>query len=330
MGLLDSEIEPRLSFPSPHHNHGDRWQNTIPDQSSRNAKRYRNLSLSNGENILWEGKKARIAHGTMTTPVRDGGKQVLDTPARNEAIDLWNLLSYLNLGPERASWCYFIDHILSKYLQMSYLNVRPGQILNDFLQDIAIPISQKTPLPEDIKRMITAARKYKLQFTGLSISHDLKLKMPIWKHPAVKKLQYQNACRRNAAKCLRLNHGVRTIQETLIIANRETVITRKPHQVNPSGIGRKNCGCTLCYRDHAQLGCEHPGECIETAKILLDSIMPKWNPTVPSPDLCDELELTAMEREENTCPRESDRIITFNPDFTLSNIRDSKSTPHVR
>ncbi|KAJ7271786.1 hypothetical protein C8J57DRAFT_1064925, partial [Mycena rebaudengoi] len=76
-----------------------------------------------------------------------------------------------------------------------------------------------------------------------------------------------------------------------------------------------------CYHDRAQLGCELPGECIETARILLDSIMPKWNPTVPSPDLCDELELTAMEREENTCPRESDRIITFNPDFTLSNMR---------
>ncbi|KAJ7210291.1 hypothetical protein C8J57DRAFT_998982, partial [Mycena rebaudengoi] len=123
------------------------------------------------------------------------------------------------------------------------------------------------------------------------------------------------------SKMLKANHCVRTIQEMLIIANRETVTTRKPHQGNPSRIGRKSCDCTLCYRDRAQLGCEHPGECIETAKILLDSIMPKWNLTVPSPDLCDELELTAMEREENTCPSESDRITTFNPDFTLSNMR---------
>jgi hypothetical protein len=65
---------------------------------------------------------------------------------------------------------------------MSYLNLHPGQIMNVFLQDIHIPISQKTPLPEEIKRMILAARNYNLKFTGLSISKDLKLNMPIWRH----------------------------------------------------------------------------------------------------------------------------------------------------
>ncbi|KAJ7234664.1 hypothetical protein C8J57DRAFT_1089552 [Mycena rebaudengoi] len=112
----------------------------------------------------------------------------------------------------------------------------------------------------------------------------------------MRKTCYQNACRRNAAKCLRLNHNVRTVHDTLIIATRTMATTRKPHQVNPSGIGRKkNCGCTLCYRDRTQLGCEHPGECIETAKILLDSIMPKLNLTLENPDLCDELALTSEE-----------------------------------
>jgi hypothetical protein len=64
-----------------------------------------------------------------------------------------------------------------------------------FLQDIHIPISQKTPLPEEIKRIILAARNYNLKFTGLSISKDLKLNMPIWRHPAVNKTLYQSACR---------------------------------------------------------------------------------------------------------------------------------------
>ncbi|KAJ7248085.1 hypothetical protein C8J57DRAFT_996605, partial [Mycena rebaudengoi] len=168
--------------------------------------------------------------------------------------------------------------------------------------------------------MILAARKYKLKFTGLSISNKLKLEMPIWKHPAMRKTRYQNACRRNAAKCLRLNHNVQTVHDTLIIATRTMVATRKPRQVNPSGIGRKNCGCTLCHRDRTQRGCEHPGECIETAKILLDSIMPKWNPTLENPDLCNELALTNEEIEGNKCSRETDHIITFDPNFTLSNM----------
>lgn len=66
--------------------------------------------------FLWNGKRARVAHETMTLDISEGGKQMLDIPTPNEAIDLWNLQSYLVSGPERASWCYFIDYILVKFL----------------------------------------------------------------------------------------------------------------------------------------------------------------------------------------------------------------------
>jgi hypothetical protein len=149
-------------------------------------------------------------------------------PARNEAIDLWNLQSYLTKGNDRASWCYFVDRILTKFLEKSYLNIKPGQILNVFLQDIHIPISSRTSLPEEIKQMILTARKYNLKFTALSVSEEMKLKMPIWKHPGTLEGRYRKACRRDAAKCLRIKHGVQTVLDTLTIANRQTVIARKP------------------------------------------------------------------------------------------------------
>jgi hypothetical protein len=131
-------------------------------------------TLIKAENIfLWDGKKAGVAHETMILTLADGGKQILDIPARNETIDLWNLQSCLTQGHDRASWCYFDDYILANFSEISYLNVRPGQILNVFLQDVHIPISSRTPLPDDIKRMLLTARKYHLQFTGLSISNDI-------------------------------------------------------------------------------------------------------------------------------------------------------------
>ncbi len=145
--------------------------------------------------FLWDGKKARVGHDTMVLDISEGGKQILDIPARNEAIDLWNLQLYLVQGPNRALWCYFVDFILANYLEKSYLNIRPGQILNIFLQDIHIPISAKTALPSDIKRMVLAARKYNLKFTGLSISNDVKLRMPMWKHPATNAALYLKATR---------------------------------------------------------------------------------------------------------------------------------------
>jgi hypothetical protein len=174
------------------------------------------------------------------------------------------------------------------------------------------------PLSTEIKHMILAARKYNLKFTTLSMSNEIKLKMPIWKHPAMEKLQYQHACR-NAASCLRLNHQVRTVDDILTIATRRTIVARKPHQINPSGIGRKNCGCPLCHRDRKQLSCKHPGECIDTAKILIDRILPKWNPTLSNPALCEQLALTADEQESNGLPIIIDQPMIFDPNFTLSN-----------
>jgi hypothetical protein len=92
-------------------------------------------------------------------------KQILDILSRNEAIDLWNLQSYLVQGPERALWCDFIDYIFIKFVEVSYLNIQPGQVSNAFLQDIHVPISSQTPLP-DPNRMVLPARKYLLHFHG--------------------------------------------------------------------------------------------------------------------------------------------------------------------
>jgi hypothetical protein len=104
-------------------------------------------TLNKVEHIfLWDGKKARIGHETMILDIADGGKRILDITARNEAIDLWNLQSYLVQGPERALWCYFVDYIFVKFLEASYLDVRPGQIFSYMTymsQSLRAPLYQK-------------------------------------------------------------------------------------------------------------------------------------------------------------------------------------------
>jgi hypothetical protein len=69
--------------------------------------------------FLWDGKKAKVSHQTMMLDTNEGGKQILNLPARNEAIDLWNLQSYLMQGEGRASWCFFVDFILSNHPGMN-------------------------------------------------------------------------------------------------------------------------------------------------------------------------------------------------------------------
>jgi hypothetical protein len=52
--------------------------------------------------------------------------------------------------------------------------------------------------------------------------------------------------------------------------------------------------------------------------MLIDSILPKWNPTVPNPDLCKQLALTDEEQECNNLPITADRPMVFDPNFVLS------------
>jgi hypothetical protein len=54
--------------------------------------------------------------------------------------------------------------------------------------------------------------------------------------------------------------------------------------------------------------------------MLIDSILPKWNPTMPNLDLCDEFALTEEELQWNEQPIETDKIMVFDPNFSLHNI----------
>ncbi|KAJ7502099.1 hypothetical protein B0H11DRAFT_1713036 [Mycena galericulata] len=128
--------------------------------------------------------------------------------------------------------------------------------------------------------MIAAAKNYQLEFTGLSISKEIQLRMPIWSHIGLVKHKFENIRRKDTMKCLRLNHRTQNVGDIVDIARRKTTVPRRPHVVNPSGIGRRNCGCPPCRRDRSEYGCENPGHCVEAARALLDCIQPKWNPLV--------------------------------------------------
>ncbi|KAJ7611280.1 hypothetical protein FB45DRAFT_691419, partial [Roridomyces roridus] len=167
--------------------------------------------------------------------------------------------------------------------------------------------------------MIKTAKKYNLQFTGLSISNDILLQMPIWGHRGVNQGRFAKIRKKHGIKCLRENHKTTTVQSIIRIAQRATTVPGKPHRINPSGIGRKICGCPPCRRDRVELGCKHNGRCVEAAKALLDCLYPKWNPLTPR---CDHCEYTTLEDEEQErivdVGYDKETALTFDPSFRLT------------
>ncbi|KAJ7429461.1 hypothetical protein B0H11DRAFT_1638390, partial [Mycena galericulata] len=162
--------------------------------------------------------------------------------------------------------------------------------------------------------MIHAAKKFQLRFTALSVSKDIQLQMPIWSHLELIENRFDKIRRKDALKCLRQNHQTRLVADVVKIAGRKTTVAARPHVVNPSGVGRRNCGCPLCRRDRNEYGCKNPGQCIDVAKELIECIQPKWNPFIANNDLCEELELSDAERARNDSgSEEEDSTLTFDP-----------------
>lgn len=60
----------------------------MPEQTQKTIQKIIN-------NFIWEGGKARVNSKTMSAPLDKGGMKVLDLQARNNAIDLMKLRSYL-------------------------------------------------------------------------------------------------------------------------------------------------------------------------------------------------------------------------------------------
>ncbi|KAJ6506347.1 hypothetical protein C8R47DRAFT_1192275 [Mycena vitilis] len=255
----------------------------------------------------------------MRLALNDGGKQILDLKSRNEAIDLWNLKEFLRRGDGRANWPFFAEHAIMKRWDAAHTETNHGLPYNIFLQNIHIPAWRKDPLPNDISRMILAAKHFNLEFTGLSISKEIKLQMPIWAHKALIPSSFDKIRRKDSLRCLRHNHQTQTVADILIIADRKTTIANRPHLVNPSGIGRKNCGCPPCRRDRIEFGCTNPGECVEAARGLIGCIHPKWNPLLGNQDLDEELALTDAEITANEGGGEEEPV-TFDPSLRLTDM----------
>ncbi|KAJ7260027.1 hypothetical protein B0H12DRAFT_987017, partial [Mycena haematopus] len=143
--------------------------------------------------------------------VNEGGKQILDLRARNEAIDLWNLKEFLRQGDARPNWSFFVDKIIENRWNEGESATNQGALYNIFLQNWHIPTWRKNPLTLDIRRMLAAAKKYNLEFTALSISNEIKLQMPIWGHIALIQSRFERIARKDSLKCLHRCHQTRTV-----------------------------------------------------------------------------------------------------------------------
>ncbi|CAK5265453.1 unnamed protein product [Mycena citricolor] len=216
--------------------------------------------------FMWGGAKSSpVQKAVLLQPILDGGKNLLDIEARNDALTILKLASYLNLDPtSRPDWAYFADsRFAAADRKSSRLN--PGSHTQMFLQTWR---PNKLKLPTDLREMVRVAERYNLGFEVVSPPSELLEELPLFHHlgedPAQRQINNSTAC-----KCLRNNHLALNVGDGALIAARLE---------NPNHQPSARCVCTACVSDRNILNCTNPDACAQCAGQRINLIHPRWDP----------------------------------------------------
>jgi len=268
-------------------------------------------------NFAWNGDgKPTIAMSHMSLRAEEGGKKVLDIYARNEAIQLTWIQSYLKLGKDRPTWALVADVLLGNDVpgEPESLKETPNARINQFLQTwksrknkrkCANPDGEDTVnIPGDLREMVKTANKHGVRLESIHPEEKLKLELPAIRSSQTSEQNKPDTLSDKHGKCIRNVHKVQSLKD---VADLSENLPRQ-HKRN------KRCRCDRCtkIRTDTNNRCKHPNKCIERATRLLKTINDKWNPMkmVP-PDLL--TNPTPEETGKREDPATEETIYTLNP-----------------
>jgi ribonuclease HI/exonuclease III len=254
------------------------------------------------DHLIWGDDTPRIAKDTLRDPQIEGGLQILDLKARNEAIEIMWLKSYLNLSDSRPTWALVTDALINNTAPKT---IPSKAIANPFLQSWRVPSKGKRAevLDKDTLALLKIARKHNVSFAPLNLSRDLKEKLPAWFHQRNTIKTPQNT----ESRCLIENHTSNSVGDLIKITQR----LHRRH--NNNHIPLFFCHCDDCDLDRSK-GCENPQKCAMEAQKRLNRLAPKYQPSFQHNQ--DDLSLTKRRKQKNKEAHNLNGNITFNPSTT--------------
>ena len=258
--------------------------------------------------FIWEENVTpRIALDYLHQKTEEGGLNLLDLKARNEAIEIMWLKTYLNMSSTRPPWAKITDLLLDAVAPQGY-NAQAR--LNTFLQTWNVPTrgTRAEKLPNDILRMMKTARDHRANFATLRLSLELRKKLPAWFQNEAEHRPNNN----KATQCLLMKHKIVTMADMVKTAAR---IRDNTQELNHRPINY--CNCQACAEDQRK-HCTHPHDCATEALARINATTPKANP-LHQGYRHDNLSLTRRRKDQNRKEIEENGTITFDPTITSKN-----------
>lgn len=166
--------------------------------------------------FIWGGTaQPTIGIDTLSKPIEQGEKKLLDVKVRNEAIELMKMKRYLNFSETRPTWAKIADALIKMKLNKKWKVENDGAYQNVFLQTLTVNAKDiRDGLPTSLRRIIRTARKHEVTLPPAGLKLKTNLDMPIWYHGGLK--DRENIRLNNTvAKCLRTNHRLRKIDDAI-------------------------------------------------------------------------------------------------------------------
>ncbi|KAJ7242265.1 hypothetical protein C8J57DRAFT_1084486, partial [Mycena rebaudengoi] len=161
--------------------------------------------------FLWAEKTSvTINKETIYAPADAGRRNLLDIVARNEAITITWLKSYLSFGDDRPLWAFVADELYARNIRGEDDFVEEGMRRNMYLQSWRTN-TRNGKLPKDLLEMDKMALKHGVSMDGLAISRDIQRDMPVWYHRKSRASRRIFSPDTLVNSCLQKNHKVITV-----------------------------------------------------------------------------------------------------------------------
>ncbi|KAF4615476.1 hypothetical protein D9613_003370 [Agrocybe pediades] len=216
---------------------------------------------------IWSEKNSTpVKMDTVHAPIEIGGRAVLDIKARNEAINIMWLQSYLRNAEKRPLWAWVADGVLAGNVPKNNAPFPHEARLNMITQTWKPYKSKKAPA--SIRGLLATAVKYGLRPEALHVSDNVLREMPIWRHTEMK-ITEQRLATTKTGKCLIQKHHAVKLGDVEQIAG----------MANAHGhVDNKDCGCQNCQNTRLNSQCVAPNRCMKTAQKAVTAINEKWRP----------------------------------------------------
>ncbi|KAF5367236.1 hypothetical protein D9615_010673 [Tricholomella constricta] len=249
-------------------------------------------------NFMWKDKRSPVSEATLFLNTKEGGRDLLDLAARNEAIDIMWLKKYLDFSETRPMWALIAGALFAKNTPRSEANIDKRVRINAFLQSWKTSTTEKSGACPDLRRLLKTAKTYGLKTEGIAFTNCIVRLRPIWYHnDADQKIRRLN--HGPISECLKGKHKIRTVGDAENLAD---ILLRQDYRTN------NQCICQGCDISRVSQNCTHPHDCAMKAEALLSTLPEKWHPRkAPDPPPPEQEDL---ERPPN--PNTNDDWLTFN------------------